>query len=396
MQKKHTLCDVYNNDSLMTENFHEDENGYLVGRAVVTCVGVFPYLNADGSIFNELRLPEDVFAESALNSLRLVPITNDHPSELVTADNVKKYQVGTTGEDVCRADILGECEFLYKTDGTQVTISMKIFDKETIEAIKAGKRALSCGYTCELEETRGVWGGVAYDAIQRNITYNHVAVVDRGRAGDTAVMKLDNALVPTYFEADSTAEPPEVGAKTDKGNDNKEAMHMANLILDSVTYEVDEKVEAAYKAVVAERDSVKGQLDMANTKIETLQKDMEGMIKADVLPQKVREYQEIKETADKFGVSLDENASVIDMKRAVIKVANPAIADSIDKASDDYVNGAFAFCVEKNVQGSHSDEDNSNEDGADGEDGKEKKDSASDIRTKAMDKLNSRLAKYAR
>lgn len=379
--------DVYNLDPSLP--FREDADGNLIGRPTVTCIGVFPYMMEDGSIFNELRLPEEVFAPDTLNSMRLIPVTNDHPGELVTPDNIGKYQVGVTGEDVCRADFFSgwdsdnvEGAFLYKTDGTQVTIPMKITDRSAIDAVKAGKRGLSCGYTRDLELKAGVWNGIHYDGIQRNIRVNHVAICDMGRAGEAAVIRMDSTdkenktFVPTYTEKVADSKPADVPAKTEEKGDNKEGSNMPKkLTLDSATFEVDERVADAYEALAAERDalikerdSLQGKCDAADAKIQSLETEMSGMIKADVLPEKVREYQEIKETADKFGVSLEDGMSVTDMKKAVLKVANPALADTIDSRSAEYIDGAFSLCQsmkpapKSNDQNADSDDDNHNDD----------------------------------
>ena len=379
--------DVYNLDPSLP--FKEDADGNLVGRPTVTCIGVFPYLMEDGSIFNELRLPEEVFAPDTLNSMRLIPVTNDHPGELVTPDNIGKYQVGITGEDVCRADFFSgwdsdnvEGAFLYKTDGTQVTIPMKITERAAIDAVKAGKRGLSCGYTRDLELKSGVWNGIHYDGIQRNIRVNHVAICDIGRAGEAAVIRMDSAdkenktFVPTYTEKVADAKPADDSAKTEEKGVNKEGSNMPKkLTLDSATFEVDERVADAYEALAAERDalikerdSLQGKCDAADAKIQSLETEMSGMIKADVLPEKVREYQEIKETADKFGVSLEDGMSVTDMKKAVLKVANPALADTIDSRSAEYIDGAFSLCQsmkpapKSDDQNADSNDDNHNDD----------------------------------
>lgn len=392
--------DVY--ESIPSSEFKEDSDGSLVGRATVTCVGVFPYRMADGSIFNELRLPEEVFASESLDSLRLIPVTNDHPSEMVTPDNVDKYQVGTTGEDVCRAELWGDVGgFLYKTDGTQVTIPMKITKRDAINAVKNGKHALSCGYSCDLELTPGVWGGVAYDAIQRNIRYNHVAIVDRGRAGDTAVInyKLDNAFVPTYVAGERSdaagTKPTKEGVKDDS---NKEATTMPkSLVIDSATFEVDEKVADAFAAKTKETETLKGQIVAKDAQIEALKAEMSGMIKADALAEKVKEYQAIKDTADKFGVSLEDGMSVSEMKKAIVKVAVPSLADSIEEKSEDFVNGVFSSCdalapVQKPV--SKKTEDNDDEADADeAHEDNSNHDSDDDSHADSYDKLNARLQK---
>ena len=52
-------------------------------------------------------------------------------------------------------------------------------------------RELSCGYNLRLDETPGVWEGQPYDAIQRDIEINHLALVDKARAGEQARLNID-------------------------------------------------------------------------------------------------------------------------------------------------------------------------------------------------------------
>lgn len=166
---------------------------------------------------------------------------------------------------------------------------------------------------------------------------------------------------------------------------------MSNLTLDNDTFEVDEKVVAAYNKVVGERDTVKGQLDMAQAELNNLKTEMSGMIKADELTEKVREYQAVKDTADKFHVSLDEKMSVLDMKRAIIKAAVPALADGIDEKSEEYVNGAFSSC--KNFTPATATDGADDVDDADDEDEEANKDGADDKHEKFdFDKANAALA----
>ena len=77
-------------------------------------------------------------------------------------------------------------------DGINVAVDMVITKKDAIEAILNGKQGLSMGYTCDIEmaEPGATWAGVEYDYVQRNIRYNHCAIVDAGRAGDNAKIEL--------------------------------------------------------------------------------------------------------------------------------------------------------------------------------------------------------------
>lgn len=63
-------------------------------------------------------------------------------------------------------------------------------------------RELSCGYTLDLDETSGVTpDGEHYDAVQRNIRYNHLAIVHRGRAG-VSRLNMDGDQVIENFQTD--------------------------------------------------------------------------------------------------------------------------------------------------------------------------------------------------
>lgn len=156
-------------------------NGWLRVDGYLTRVGVFMYRNADGTVRRELRLPEEVFKADSLASFQLVPVTNGHPPELLTAKNTKDYAVGTVAENVGR-------------DGDNVRASMMVTDADTIANVEAGRRELSCGYTCDMEDSPGVHPTFGpYDVVQRNIRGNHVAIVDVARAGPEARLRLDAA-----------------------------------------------------------------------------------------------------------------------------------------------------------------------------------------------------------
>ncbi len=152
--------------------------GFLRVPGYVTRTGVFIYRKQDGSVVRELRPPDEVFSKDSIESLKLIPVTNNHPSQLVTAENAKQFSIGFTGESVDKED-----KFLKTT--------LTVTDANGIADIENGKVELSCGYESEIDETPGVFQGEEYDCVQRNIKYNHVAIVDKGRAGRDVRLKLD-------------------------------------------------------------------------------------------------------------------------------------------------------------------------------------------------------------
>lgn len=119
------------------------------------------------------RPPEEVFAPEAMASMVLLPVTNDHPPDDVTADNVRDLAVGWGGEVVTQ-------------DGDHTRGTIIIADAAQIRRLEdQGKDQLSLGYVCDLDWTAGTLAdtGETYDAIQRTIRGNHHAIVDAGRCG---------------------------------------------------------------------------------------------------------------------------------------------------------------------------------------------------------------------
>lgn len=157
------------------------DDGRLIVDATFTRCGVFSYQNLDGSERLEYRPESEVFAPESVGSLALVPATDDHPPVMITAINAKQYAIGQVGENVRR-------------DGRHLAGRLVVNDSAAVSKMDRGKRELSCGYDCDLEIAPGISPeGERYDAIQRNIVYNHVAIVDAGRAGSARV-RMDARL----------------------------------------------------------------------------------------------------------------------------------------------------------------------------------------------------------
>lgn len=171
------LKEVQRLDSISLDQTYFTDEGYLVDHPIVTSTGIFEYTNPDGSTRRELRLPEDVFADESLKSYKGKPIIITHDAGYVNKDNVEGEHIGT---------ILSEG---YQ-DGDDVRAEIIIHDTDAMKA--SGLRELSLGYNLRLEETPGVWNGQPYDAIQRDIVINHLALVGSARAGEQARLNIDS------------------------------------------------------------------------------------------------------------------------------------------------------------------------------------------------------------
>lgn len=156
----------------ISPNQLETGEGFLICRNVpVARTGMQEYRGREigletDEIVKVWRLESEVFDPAAMASFEGKPVTNDHPTELVTPDNVARYEMGHI-QNVRRGS--GEFSDFLLGD-------LHIHDAELIKAVRNGKRQISCGYECEYVEEDG-------KIYQTKIRGNHVAVVDEGRAG---------------------------------------------------------------------------------------------------------------------------------------------------------------------------------------------------------------------
>lgn len=159
-------------DSAKIGTVKRTSEGYVVARAKAVRSGVQDYLASElglmgNHIVRVMRPEEEVFAADSIQSFVHAPVTIEHPAELVDADNWSKLAVGEVGSGVLR-------------DGEFLALDLMLKDAAAIRAFDGGKKELSAGYTAEIEFVDGAEG---YDAIMRNIRINHLALVDKARAG---------------------------------------------------------------------------------------------------------------------------------------------------------------------------------------------------------------------
>lgn len=304
------------------------DEGYLIDTPIVGRTGIQLYKNADGTIRRELRPPEEVFKADSLATYSGKPITDEHPGEPVTAKNAKRLSIGVMQE-------------AGRQDGDNVVAPITIFDQEAIDKImKGGKRELSLGYKVDLEETPGVWNGQEYDAIQRNIRVNHLAIVPRGRAGN-ARLNLDrhDAVSFNPEEENSMSPTDNLGRiRLDSGLEYQAAPEVIVAVekLRNDKAELEVRVDELHKqldTVAAERDTLKSQVESAEK------------VRADALEAaraEVKARAELDKVAEAFKV---DGAGKTDreVKELVIKSVR-ADADLTGK-SDDYINAAFDLSV---------------------------------------------------
>ena len=157
----------------------EDKNGFwFIEHNPITKTGVYDYLGKQISpecepnkIYKVLRPKEELFKKETLDSLRLIPIVNDHTmiGTGFTAPEDKGID-GTLGDNVSH-------------DTDTIYNDLKIMSNKMKDDIRNGKKELSLGYFCRYDKQPGTYKGQRYDYIQRDIKANHLALVDKGRMG---------------------------------------------------------------------------------------------------------------------------------------------------------------------------------------------------------------------
>ena len=169
----------------LSPNQIETGEGFLICKNVpIARIGSQDYAGHElgltgqdaNQIYRAIRTPEEVFSEEAMASFEGKPVTNDHPPDLIGPDDVSMYEKGHA-QNVRKGS--------GRWDGFLIA-DLHIHSRDLIEAIKAGKREISCGYECEYDDN----GDGTFT--QRNIRGNHIAVVDKGRAGKMAAILDSN------------------------------------------------------------------------------------------------------------------------------------------------------------------------------------------------------------
>lgn len=166
-----------------------DDNGYLhVKLTPISKACVNPYLGREIPDYEDLGLePERIYyalrdpkeLEKAVKTFNGLPLLMEH-HQIDAETQPKEFIVGSTGTDATF-----EAPYLKN--------SLTVTDAEAIKAIEDGSaKEISCAYRFTPDFTEGEYDvdgqKIHYDFVMRDISGNHVALVQEGRAGhDVAV-----------------------------------------------------------------------------------------------------------------------------------------------------------------------------------------------------------------
>lgn len=318
--------------SIPTEREYSDE-GFLIVPARISRTGIQEYLAVEmgltdrdpSEIIRVFRPEEEVFSEKSLKSFENKPVTDNHPPGLLNAKNAKEFTVGHAIGDV-------------KRDGMFVSTTIHVTDAEAIAKIESGKVELSNGYTSDIVWTPGVTPtGESFDAIQRNIKGNHIAIVERGRAGP-ACRVADNLPITgdivimakiTIDGVDYEVSDQAAQAVSKLHQRVSDAGHETQIETEKAKKKEDE-LEEAKKEAKSSHDSMQAKLDSANEKIPTAETMDKMVVDRTALVDSVRAIvPDIKW----------EGKDAMTLRKEVVAVKCPTV--QMDSVSDDYVQARF-------------------------------------------------------
>lgn len=319
--------------------------GYIRANAVVTRTGIFLYHNADGTVRSELRHPDDVWDEASIASMELIPVTNNHPEEkLVNAQNFKRLAIGYTGETV-------------KKDGEFILANLVITDSEGVSWVQnQGRKELSLGYTVDLYPESGTYKGQPYDFRQKNIRYNHLAIVNAARAGSDARIALDSLDTVEILTEDFQMVKRKIKIDNDEVMVEPQTAEYVDRLLEDLKNLEEEKdrVEDEIKMIreklertEAERDSYKERLDNPKEKeVATVaEAKMDAASFNRAVSERVKVLKFAEQTLDKAKRTTLDSMSDLDIKKSVIGHCRKTI--SLDGKTSAYIEAMFDTIIDE-------------------------------------------------
>lgn len=188
---KRTLTLALDRDSV---RWKRRDGQLVVERSHITKANVCPYRTEEipgwdaetgthalglepGKVYQLLRDPDELRkAAPTLNGVQLLQVHKPTSAE----DHQPYDTVGSVGSN---AEAVEEDGDLYLDNALYVNAASAI---DGIEAKR--KRELSAGYHYVPDMTPGIFRGTRYDGVMRDIVFNHVALVEDGRAGPDVVV----------------------------------------------------------------------------------------------------------------------------------------------------------------------------------------------------------------
>lgn len=315
-------------------------DGYLVAEVKCARTGIQDYLGSELGkpelgVVHVYRPESAVFAKDSLATFVGKPVTDNHPDVMVDSSNWKDLARGSIGEGVLR-------------EGEYIKVPITLMDKDLIDKVRAGKREISMGYQMDLKWQEGITDdGDKYHAVMDNLVMNHLAIVDRGRAGSNCRVG-DNetkkwGVAPTLTTDQGEGDMPDVKTvlvdglqvtTTDAGAQAIDKLQGSLAAKDKELADKDAKHQQAIDAKDAE-------LATKDAEIAELKKNQ---LSDEDISKLIADRTSLIADASKLAKDVDySNLSDKEIRKAALTELNGA--DSIDGKSDAYIEAAFDIAL---------------------------------------------------
>lgn len=251
-------------DSGQVLNPHRTDDGILLCDAIFARDGVLEYKSPGGKTRREFRPPEE--NQKAIAEFGLASLTLEHPTGLVDESNGDRLRKGISLQTPRYVVVPGKGGF--------VTGQIAVMSRDAQDAVRRGDASeISAGYKCRIEETPGVWFNPAtgqserYDAIQRDIKVNHIALTRMGRAGPSVKVlgRFDSADLEDNdlaYQVDAAQEPPYSNLFTqEEPMSTNGYMPLATLNLPGGSVQVPQDIFNMISPLMARNDSAVSSLE---------------------------------------------------------------------------------------------------------------------------------------
>lgn len=226
---------TFNNEFLTNRSF--DNNGFMfVKNNLILSDGVMEYYGSElGDYVDGEKLEPDKLyklniskeeLEKSKDKWRMIPIRDGH--DWTTTDNVKGEQIGTIGENIELKEI----------DGVNYLMcNLSFNDKQAIDEITSNEKyELSTSYENDLKKS----DNPDYDFEVINILPNHLALVEKGRAGDKVRVANENTI------GDNSCFTNNINNKTDKKMENEIKLSIDGKEVDLSKFIKEEQAEGEH------------------------------------------------------------------------------------------------------------------------------------------------------
>ena len=324
-----------------------DDNGYLVIKNnKIAKAGVFEYLGREisdklpgGEIYKVYRPWEEL--EKTAKDFEGMPVKFGHE------------WVEPSKRDLKIGSISGEV----KLEEPYLTADIKIYDKAAIEAITGeGIVDLSPGYSAKYTAEDGEHNGEKYDFTQRDIKYNHLAIVENGRSGKD--VKINDEMP--------------------KGNKNREVNNMPKNLKQNALYALSYSKKVYDECITSKTDDV--------DKRELIREIVAISVKPDTDFQGGEEekFRTILKKAESLGYEPSEAGRTDDTASDIKKSADMDVT-AMKEAFNSFASLFNDFLSEEQNEGAHETHDDEPVPVKKDDDKKQVQDSAAVVSRKTMD-----------